>query len=73
MLAPDLNKIAVPNAGTFHGFIVRIPIGGQAQLTLTSGAKDICPKAQNKERKNITSEPKNKIKPSHIAFSTYLV
>ena len=62
-VTPDDNRIIVFNNGSIHGFIGRIPNGGQTQPIQIVGDTLEWKKAQKKPKKNIISETMNKTNP----------
>ena len=71
--APEDSKIIVFNKGTAKASNVWIPIGGQDPPISIVGAKLEWKKAQNTEKKAITSEIINKIIPMFKPACTWLV
>jgi len=68
--APEERRMAVFKRGTPHGLIGLIPVGGHTHPISGVGAKALWKNAQKKEKKNITSESTNRIKPIFIPRTT---
>jgi len=62
--------MAVFSKGTPQGLIGCIPVGGQTQPISGVGARALWKKAQKNEKKNITSDRINRIKPIFIPRTT---